>query len=216
MAMQTSEELNELIGTVFGELTKLDFVLTRCLIMIFDPVKTNSSTGGGVANSRRSLRTYEPSPRVQYHKNPAYAAYLKAWKARDLKWRYALKGKVKRDWDNFLFVETELSLLPDFVIAGMKAPEKVLLSASFNNFGCLTLVTLEPMSDEHFDILLRFAKVFDMTYTRFNDLKQAEVTRPKKHKFNWHWSGFAHVPWRCKKAKNLPKLRLSFSSNCLI
>ena len=31
------------------------------------------------------------------------------------------------------------------------------------------------MSDEHFDILLRFAKVFDLTYTRFNDLKQAEA-----------------------------------------
>jgi hypothetical protein len=28
MAMQTSEELNELIGTVFTELTKLDLVLT--------------------------------------------------------------------------------------------------------------------------------------------------------------------------------------------
>ncbi len=171
MAMQTSEELNELIGTVFGELTKLDFVLTRCLIMIFDP-ETNSSRWW-MANSEAPS---EPmNYLVQYHKNAAYAAYLKAWKARDLKWRYALKGKVKRDWDNFLFVETELSLLPDFVIAGMKAPEQVLLSASFNNFGCLTLVSLEPLSDEHSDIMLRFAKVFDMSYTRFNDLQQAEA-----------------------------------------
>jgi len=171
MAMQTSEELNELIGTVFGELTKLDFVLTRCLIMIFDP-ETNSSRWW-MANSEAPSGPMNYL--VQYHKNPAYAAYLKAWKARDLKWRYALKGKVKRDWDNFLFVETELSLLPDFVIAGMKAPEQVLLSASFNNFGCLTLVSLEPLSDEHSDIMLRFAKVFDMSYTRFNDLKQAEA-----------------------------------------
>src|SRR4030095_6063326 len=28
---------------------------------------------------------------------------------------------------------------------------------------------------EHFDILLRFAKVFDLTYTRFNDLQKAEA-----------------------------------------
>jgi hypothetical protein len=42
MAMQTSEELRELIGTVFTELTKLDLVLTRCLIMIYDP-KSNDS-----------------------------------------------------------------------------------------------------------------------------------------------------------------------------
>ncbi|HMG66849.1 MAG TPA: ATP-binding protein, partial [Chitinophagaceae bacterium] len=32
----------------------------------------------------------------------------------------------------------------------------------------------EPLSDAHFDILLRFAKVFDLTYTRFNDLLVAE------------------------------------------
>jgi hypothetical protein len=58
---------------------------------------------------------------------------------------------------------------------------KYILSASFNNFGCLTLATLESLSDEHFDIMLRFAKVFDLTYTRFNDLKQAEAqTREAK------------------------------------
>src|SRR6185312_6695884 len=57
----------------------------------------------------------------------------------------------------------------------MKAPDRVCLNASFNNFGNLTLASLEPLSNEHFDILLRFAKVFDLTYTRFNDLKQAEA-----------------------------------------
>ena len=36
MAMKSSEELNELIGSVFTELTKLDLVLTRCIILIFD------------------------------------------------------------------------------------------------------------------------------------------------------------------------------------
>ena len=57
----------------------------------------------------------------------------------------------------------------------MRSKEKVYLSSSFNNFGYLTLATLEPLSDEQFDIMLRFAKVFDLTYTRFNDLKQAEA-----------------------------------------
>ncbi len=171
MSMQTSEELNELIGTVFGELTKLDFVLTRCLIMIFDP-ETNSSRWW-MANSEAPAEPMNYG--VQYHKHPAYAAYLKAWKERILKWRYDLKGKVKKDWDDFLFVDTDLAQLPKPVIEGMKAPDRVILSASFNNFGCLTLVSLEPLSDEHFDLLLRFAKVFDMSYTRFNDLKQAEA-----------------------------------------
>ena len=171
MAMQNSDELKELIGTVFIELTRLDLVLTRCLIMIYDP-KSNDSTWW-MANSEA------PSDPiglvVQYHEFPSYLAYLKAWQERKLKWQYILEGTVKKEWDDFLFVETELSHLPDFVIAGMKAPDRVYLNASFNTFGNLTLATLEPLSDEHFDILLRFAKVFDLTYTRFNDLQKAEA-----------------------------------------
>ena len=171
MAMQNSEELNELIGTVFTELTKLDLELTRSIIMIID-----AESGGfrwWMANSE------EPSsPRnylVKYHEHPPYLAYYKAWEERQLRFQYELEGDIKKQWDDYIFRETELSRLPEFVIQGMKAPERVWLSASFNNFGCLTVASLEPLSDEHFDILLRFGKVFDLTYTRFNDLKQAEA-----------------------------------------
>ena len=171
MAMQKSDELKELIGTVFTELTKLDLVLTRCVIMIYDS-KTLGITWW-MANSE------DPSNPmglfVKYHELPPNLAYIKAWKERHLKWQYILEGKIKKEWDDFLFVETELSHLPDFVIAGMKAPDRVYLNASFNTFGNLTLATLEPLSNEHADILLRFAKVFDLTYTRFNDLKRAEA-----------------------------------------
>jgi signal transduction histidine kinase len=171
MAMQSSEQLRELIGTVFTELTKLDIVLTRCLIMIYDP-KSNDSVWW-MANSEAP--TQPIGLKVQYHEHPSYLAYVNAWKQKELKWTYTLEGNTKKEWDDFLFVETELSHLPDFVIAGMKAPDRVYLNASFNSFGNLTLATLEPLSDEHFDIMLRFAKVFDLTYTRFNDLKQAEA-----------------------------------------
>ncbi len=170
MAMQHSEELKDLIDTVFTELTKLDIVLTRCLLMIFDPATKGS--WWWMANSETQN---EPIGLfVKYHEHPPYMAYLEAWETRTIRWQYNLQGQVKKDWDEFLFSQTELSHLPGFVIAGMKAPDKVILSASFNNFGNLTLATLEPLSEEHNDILLRFAKVFDLTYTRFNDLQKAE------------------------------------------
>ena len=171
MAMQNSDELKELIGTVNTELTKLDLILDRCFIMIYD----NKSMGVTWWMSNPEAPLQPIGLFVKYHEQPPYLAFIKGWKERNLKWQYVLEGEVKKTWDKFLFVETELSQLPDFVIANMKANEKVYLSASFNNFGCLTLATLESLSDEHFDIMLRFAKVFDLTYTRFNDLKQAEA-----------------------------------------
>ncbi len=171
MAMQNSEELNALIGTVFTELTKLDLVLTRCVIMIYDP--TNNNARWWMANSEAPEQPMNFL--VKYHEHPPNQAYFNAWQQRTIKWEYILQGAIKKEWDDFLFSETELSLLPDFVIAGMRAPDKVYLNASFNNFGNLTLASLEKLSDEHFDILLRFAKVFDLTYTRFNDLQKAEA-----------------------------------------
>jgi hypothetical protein len=170
MAMQNSDELKALIGSVFTELTSLDLVLTRCLIMIFEP--ETLGVRWWMVNSE--VPSEPMSFFLQYHEHPPHLAYLKAWQQRAIKWQYELAGEVKNNWDDFIFTETELRGLPDFVIAGMKAPDRVLLSASFNNFGCLNTASLEPLSEEHFDILLRFAKVFDLTYTRFNDLKQAE------------------------------------------
>jgi len=170
MAMQTSEELNALIGTVFTELTKLDLTLIGCDIIIFDN-QTNSSQWWMV-NSEAPTEPF--SFFVKYHQHPPYLAFIDGWKQRKLRWVYDLKGNTKKEWDDFLFNETEFSLFPSRAIENMKGLESVLLSSSFNNFGCLNIGTREPLTEEHFDILLRFAKVFDLTYTRFNDLKQAE------------------------------------------
>ncbi|HLO82257.1 MAG TPA: ATP-binding protein [Chitinophagaceae bacterium] len=171
MAMQNSDELRELIGTVFTELTRLDISLTRTLIMINDPETLDSIWW--MANSEAP--TQPMGFPVQYHEYPPYIAYMKAWKQKELKFLYVLEGQDKIGWDDFIFSETGLARLPDFVIAGMRAPDRVYLHASFNNFGNLTLASLNPLPDEHFDILLRFAKVFDLTYTRFNDLRIAEA-----------------------------------------
>ena len=171
MAMQKSDELKELIGTVSTELSKLDLILDRCLIAIFD-AKTNSSKWW-MSNPEAPSNPMGLS--MQYHEMPPYLAYLEAWKTRQLKWQYILEGDTKKEWDEFAFTQTEFSSLPDFVIANMRGNNKVFLNASFNSFGCLAVATLEPLSDEQFDIMLRFAKVFDLTYTRFNDLKQAEA-----------------------------------------
>ena len=177
MSMQKSDELAELVDTVFKELTNLHFLLDRCIIMIFDP-KTKGATWW-MAN---------PEPGavpvglfVRYHRHKPYQEYLNAWKARTQKWEYLLEGSNKKDWDTFIFNETDLSLLPDFVKVGMSSLDLINLNASFHNFGNLTASTKDPLPLEQFDILLRFAKVFDMTYTRFNDLKQAEAQTREAH-----------------------------------
>jgi hypothetical protein len=171
MAMQRSDELKDLIATVSVELAQLDFVLDRSSIIIFD-TETKGMTWW---MSHPETPTEPIGLFIKYHEQPPFLAFVKAWEERQWRWQYILEGDVKKTWDKFLFSETELSQLPAFIIANMRSQTKVYMSASFNHFGGLFIATLEPLSQEHFDILLRFAGVFDQTYTRFNDLKLAEA-----------------------------------------
>ncbi|MES2881285.1 MAG: ATP-binding protein [Bacteroidota bacterium] len=146
-------------------------VLDRCFIIIYD-----TQTMGSTWWMSNPETPAEPIGLfVKYHEHPAYLAHLNAWKERKIKWVYILEGDNKKTWDQFLFADTELTQLPSFVIDNMRSKEKVYLSSSFNHFGYLSLASLESLSNEQFDILLRFAKVFDSTYTRFNDLQKAEA-----------------------------------------
>ncbi|MFI5156399.1 MAG: hypothetical protein ACHQEM_09445, partial [Chitinophagales bacterium] len=171
MSMQKSDELAELVDTVFRELTKLHFNLDRCIISI-------------IHEESRSARWWMANPEVDktpisYHvrldENPYFMATFNAWKERKSKWVYDLKGKEKKATVEYIFSKTELRLLPEAARKGMKDTNRIFLSSSFSNFGSLQADTLEPLSEENLDILYRFGKVFDLTYTRFNDLKKAEA-----------------------------------------
>jgi signal transduction histidine kinase len=171
MAMQKSDELAELVDTVFKELTKLHFILDRCIITIID-------------ESSRSAKYWMANPEVDktptaYHVKlsdvPYLVATFNAWKERKSKWVYDLKEDEKAATAEYMLRETEMSLLPEAAKKGMRDSERIFLNSSFSNFGSLQVDTLEPLSEENLDILYRFGRVFDMTYTRFNDLKQAEI-----------------------------------------
>jgi signal transduction histidine kinase len=169
MAMQKSDELAELVNAVFKELTKLGFNLYGCLIMIYDEQK-GSTWWLTTDSDANPVGLY-----VKYHSYAPYEAYLNGWNERKEKWVYVLEGALKKEWDEYVFRETELSLLPDRMQQSMRSLDRVFFNVSSNSFGSLTFTSFEPISDKEFDVLLRFARVFDHTYTRFLDLQKAEA-----------------------------------------
>jgi signal transduction histidine kinase len=170
MAMHSSDELNELVKTLFEELTRLDVGLATCLIWTCNPTTLNAK-----------IWIYHPVTKepnayvVQYNEDPFYLELLRAWKERNADWRYCLQGDEKIKWGNFLFTETGFSLLSDVVKNEMRKPGKVFFSASYYKSGAIQAAGLEPFSQQNIDILQRFSKVFDLSYTRFLDLQKAEA-----------------------------------------
>ena len=171
MAMQNSNELADLVATLFKELIRLDFALTRCYIYIIDP--DSLSLRAWTFNTE--IDELPESYYIKYLDLPYYKAMINAWKERKQKFVYELGGEEKKATEQVLFNETEYSRLPEAVKSGMMSADRVFLSYSFNNFGGLQTGGLAPLSDENLEIFNRFGKVFDHNYTRFNDLKQAEA-----------------------------------------
>ncbi len=171
MAMHRSDDLAGVVARFFEELTGLDFELTRGVIWVFD----SETQSGRMWKANPEHPDSPESYLVPYHDHPSYLALLDAWHAREPAWVYDLHGDLKTTWDDFLFGETELGSLPAEVQAGMRAPDRIVLTLSFTDFGALQAVGLEALSDASIGILRRFARVFDQTYTRFLDLQRAEA-----------------------------------------
>ena len=113
--------------------------------------------------------------RIPYNEQPFYHEMLRAWKERNAAWNYCLEGETKVKWHDFLFTDTEFALLPQSVIDEMRRPDKVFFTASYYSYGAIQVASLEPFPAQSIDIIQRFSKVFDLSYTRFLDLKKAEA-----------------------------------------
>ena len=177
MAMHHSSELNSVLAKVFQELTSLGFEMERAVIWTYYP--ENRSVRWWAANPE--AESGSESFYIANQDDPVYDEYWKAWEDRRSKYLYILEGVYKENWTEILFNRTELGRLPDVVKAGMVRPEKVYLYNTFNDFGVLFISCLEPLPEEKFSILERFGRVFDQSYTRFQDIQKAEAqTRESK------------------------------------
>lgn len=173
MAMFNSEDLSAVVFEMFTELIKLDAQLDRCIIMIVDP---NTLGINWYLSGKEGLLSNNGFF-VQNNSHPSHNAYLDGWRTKRKKWQYHLAGEEKKNWDEFGFTQTGLAKLPDFIKADMSAVESIHLTISSDDFGSLIASSLSPLSEAHANIVERFTKVFNQTYTRFLDLQKAETQK---------------------------------------
>ena len=171
MAMQKSDELSELVDTVFKELTKLDFALNWCIINIIDAPSLTNMVWAANPETNKPPESYL----MKFEDFPFHHSMMKGYQERKPKHVYVLEGKEKKTYDDYLFNKTEWRRVPKAAQAASRAMKRYVATFTFSNFGGLQTVGEEYLSEENLDILSRFGKVFDLTYTRFNDLQKAEA-----------------------------------------
>ncbi len=171
LAMRKATDLTQVISTIYKELGNLQVELIRCLIFTTDLEK--SIDKWWMANSEDRENPIELS--IKHIDLPANNSVIEAWKLKKSRYVVILEGEEKKEWDRRMLTETELSTLPENVKEGMRSPSKTYVNISFNNYGGLSFVSIEPLPDQQFHIITRFAKVFNQAYARFLDLQKAEA-----------------------------------------
>jgi signal transduction histidine kinase len=171
MAMHKSEELNEVNKIIIEQIKFLNIQLFAAGIHICrenEPVSEawmGDPSGGGLFGGDRQV------PKVIYehtHDKLSESMY-KGWKERESFLVEKIQGEKLKEHMEFM-----MTILPDpGKFENVTAPEFLIYHLAYFSQGFFVFVTLNPIPEEH-TVLIRFAKVFEQTYTRFLDLQKAE------------------------------------------
>ncbi len=166
MAMQRSDELIETSFVLFEQLAQLGEVGEQVSIGIID-----DDAGTMQMHATSHGNRWKRSTVLQYDEHDVMRRIHRAWKEGKRSLVIDLSG------DALISYNTWRQQLRDIRnVTGMTfTEERWVIHSAFFSKGNLSFSTSEPRPAETVQLLERFASVFDLTYTRFLDLKQAEA-----------------------------------------
>ncbi|WP_159039907.1 ATP-binding protein [Christiangramia fulva] len=168
MAMQSSEELADVAFVLFEQLRGLGGNLW--------------GTGFGLCKKDSDMDSFWfanehgvfPPVSIPNTTDPAHKQMFEGWKAgKDILTIEAGGKKLKRHYEYMLSLPEVKPFFQKIIDEGLTFPKWQQWNAAYFEHGYLLIISLEPYSNA--EVLVRFAKVFDQTYTRFLDLKKAEA-----------------------------------------
>ncbi|MEO8665366.1 MAG: hypothetical protein ABI462_07705, partial [Ignavibacteria bacterium] len=167
MAMQSSEELSETAFVLFQQFKELGDVPIQITIGIINEEKgiiefraTDVQGSGSKSDNVAAMSIKEPT---------LISKIYNAWKEKKKSVVIELEGKELIQWANYRNESTGIHTKIDYP-GGKRA-----VIAGYFSKGLISYSTDKQPSPESILLLERFAGVFDQTYTRFLDLKQAEA-----------------------------------------
>ncbi|WP_255076084.1 sensor histidine kinase [Lacihabitans sp. CCS-44] len=171
MALQKSADLEEVIKVVFAEWKKLGLDIFESNINIVDhdnKAMTIWSYGLGYTDSIKGTR-------FQFFDHPFLTQFIQDFRNQTQYSIIEMSGENNKDYLRKAFTETDHKYSPEEYKQALFAIDKVFISNAFIKFGSMDVISLEPLPEDKAEILIRFAKVFEQTYTRFLDLQKAEA-----------------------------------------
>lgn len=168
MAMYHSDDILSVTGSMFDEYRKLDMPMVRCGIGIVHDI-TDGEAWATTYTPKGAV--VQVTGHVSFLESPTYRALYDAWQRQEKWYVFELEGEQLKQ---FL-----LAIYPNLPVSEYSGtfPEKQFINYFGFAQGGLYTVGGEPLSDADGLVLQRFAEVFHLTYTRYQDLKNLESTQ---------------------------------------
>jgi len=168
MAMQKSEELNDVAFVLFQQLRNLGGKLWGTGFVLCD--SNSKADEAWFANEKGVL----PPVKVPHTHDSAHIEMFDGWKNKSELYAVSKGGKdLKAHYDYMLSLPEVKPFFQAILDTGLSFPEWQQWNAAYFSQGYLLIISLEPYPEPQ--TLVRFAKVFDQAYTRFLDLQKAEA-----------------------------------------
>ena len=168
MAMQRSNELAEAAQLLYQQFHSLGIKTYTCAYLFIEEEK-NLQRGWAVAADGSLLPDFFDFPLTG---DTILDQRFQSWKNKQPIHEATLQGEANKKHHEFLVYMQP----PDFaqhIVANL--PDEVFFYNANFRHGYLFIVNTTPFTSEEKDIAIRFAKVFEQTYTRFLDLQKAEA-----------------------------------------
>lgn len=177
MAMQHSDELREAGNLLFNEITYLGIEsITSGYVLI----EADESIGWNYAPDPSTGKIMPVAVGVYHKETPVMLSILKNWKKQEPVFVVELNEKQTREHQTFIAERSINFPINAKQLIAASPRELKLYNFNFEQ-GYIVIVGGTKLTDEQIDMMLRFTKVFQQTYTRFLDLQNAEAqTREAK------------------------------------
>jgi len=169
MAMHKSEELAQVVATLYKEIKSMGMSALGFELILFKP-ETDILEFWNNPASLDYATCYE----VPRGLHQLFERQWEEWERKKKRLILKLSGQDKVEYDTTLFERTDFKDWPEEIQEEIKKQESVTFSHAYVKYGYFEAIDDKPLTDEEFSILDRFAKVFEQTYTRFLDLQKAE------------------------------------------
>ncbi|MBO3117172.1 nuclear transport factor 2 family protein [Winogradskyella sp. DF17] len=169
MAMQHSDELQDAAQVLFNEITGLGIPSWSCGYNVLSDDKKSC------VSWMSSEGQYQKPFTLIFEKEASFIEMYEFFKSDETLLVQELSGKAIEDhYDYMKTLPTLIPIFKDFDALEIPIPEYQINHLCKFSKGYLLFITYKKVPDAH-NVFKRFTKVFEQTYTRFLDLKQAEA-----------------------------------------